>query len=250
MSRKERRISVDNFAPMAPSGVPLPEKGMAFTPKGENQKKLVRYLEEGRQVVFATGVAGTGKSMIAAHHAATKLRGKSVEKVFLVRPAVAVGKSVGLLPGELKDKLAPYFAQTLTHIEKFLGKGFTKYCLDKQVIEMCAVEYLRGMSFENCIVICEESQNFTAEEFEMMLTRIGNNCTMIFTGDQKQTDLRATSGLVSTMELLKVKDYPDYLETDDMNQLMKNVGFVQFGFDDVLRSGLVKAFTKLYFYAK
>jgi phosphate starvation-inducible PhoH-like protein len=230
--------------------VPLPCAGMEFYPRGENQKKLNAMIEEGRSILFAVGTAGTGKSIVSINQAAKKLKAKKIHKIYLARPAVSVGKSVGLLPGELRDKLAPYFAQTVNHFEKFLGKGFTKYCLDKEVIEMCAVEYLRGTSFEDCFVLVEESQNLTEEEFEMMLTRIGDGCTMVFTGDQKQTDLRGNNGLVRTLNFLKAAkaERSGYLDTDDMNHLISNVGIVEFTFKDVQRSGIVKALTKLYFY--
>jgi phosphate starvation-inducible PhoH-like protein len=157
---------------------------------------------------------------------------------------------VGLLPGELTQKLEPFFAQTIAHFEKFLGKGYVKYALDKKIIEYAAVEYLRGMSFENCIVIVEESQGLTKEEFEMLLTRVGDNSQMIFTGDEKQSDLKGVTGLVQTLSMLDRarKDRPYYLDEDDMHQLYNNVGIVEFTFEDVQRSSMVKALTKLYYH--
>jgi len=219
-------------------------------PKNQNQKTALGYLTSGTPVVFLTGSAGTGKSMLAAYRAASLLRSKKINKVYLVRPAVAVGKSIGLLPGEVKEKLAPYFAQTLVHLEKFLGKGYLTYCLEKGVIEMKPVEYLRGMSFEDCMVIAEEVQNFTAEEMEMMLTRIGENCTIVFTGDTKQHDLKGVSGLQKTIDLLHriLQGHPEYMSHDDMDELDDGVGIVQFKPEDVVRSGLTKAFVKLYYH--
>ena len=218
-----------------------------LTPKNDNQKLALSYLID-RTVVFLTGSAGTGKSMLAAYRAACLLRSKKINKVYLVRPAVSVGKSVGMLPGDIKEKLAPYFAQTCAHLEKFLGAGFLGY-LEKEVIEMKPVEYLRGMSFEDCVVIAEEVQNFTAEEMEMMLTRLGENCQIIFTGDTKQHDLKGESGLSKTISLLhKIADTePDYLLDEDLDVLDAGVGIVQFTPDDVVRSGLTRAFVKIYY---
>lgn len=220
-----------------------------LTPKTNNQSRAIQYFTEGKRIVMLTGSAGTGKSMLAAHQAAKQIRNKRVKKVYLVRPAVAVGKSVGMLPGDIKEKLLPYFKQTLAHLEKFLGKGYMNYCMHKGDIEMLPVEYLRGMSFEDCIVICEECQNFTSEEMEMMLTRLGDNCQLIFTGDQKQHDLKGVSGLEQTVKLLNHirTSHPAYLDSTDIEHLTEEIGIVQFTPDDVVRSGLTKAFVKLFY---
>ena len=219
--------------------------------KTQNQKIALSMFRENRSVVFLRGSAGTGKSMLAAYRAACQLTQKNIDKVFLIRPAVAVGKSVGLLPGDLDEKLLPYFAQTLSHLEKFMGHGYLNYCLEKKVIEMQPVEYLRGRSFENCIVICEESQNLTKQEFEMVLTRLGDNCYIIFTGDEKQHDLKDNSGMNSTISLIERMQNSifnrEYLSETDRNELASNVGIVNFTTEDVLRSGLTKAFVKMYY---
>lgn len=220
-----------------------------FEAANQNQKRALAMLREGRSVIFLTGSAGTGKSMLAAYHAACQLKQKTIEKVFLVRPAVAVGKSVGLLPGDVIEKMTPYFAQTIAHLDKFMGHGFLSYCLEKNKIEMKPAEYLRGMSFENCVVIVEESQNFTKDEFEMVLTRLGNNCTIIFTGDEKQHDLKVGSGLHQTLELLgKILDkQPEYMSDEDLDEMEKNIGIVEFKPTDVVRSGLTRSFVKMYY---
>lgn len=218
-------------------------------PKNANQKTALYYLNQGTPIVFLTGSAGTGKSMLAAFRAATLLKKKEINKVFLVRPAVSVGKSVGMLPGDIKEKLAPYFAQTMAHLQKFLGSGMLQYCINHDKIEMKPVEYLRGMSFEDCLVILEECQNFTHEEMEMCLTRLGENCQLVFTGDQKQNDLRGESGLKTTTELIyrMLQTHPEYMTATDMDELDAGIGIVQFRPEDVVRSGLTKAFVKMYF---
>ncbi len=226
-----------------------PSAAVKLEPKNNNQRTAIGYLNADTPIVFLTGSAGTGKSMLAAWKACDSLRKKRVSKVYLVRPAVSVGKSVGMLPGDIDEKLKPYFAQTISHMEKFMGKGHVEYCLRVGDIEMKPVEYLRGMSFENCIVIAEEVQNFTAEEMEMMLTRLGENCQIIFTGDQKQHDLRGLSGLEKTIELLKriQATAPAYMSQEDMDELDEGIGIVQFLPADVVRSGLTRAFVKLYY---
>lgn len=217
-------------------------------PKTNNQKRTLAMFRENRSVMFLVGSAGTGKSMLAAHEAAQQMKQKRVDKIFLIRPAVAVGKSIGLLPGTIEDKMAPYFAQTVAHLEKFMGKGYLHYCLEHNLVEMKPAEYLRGMSLENCVVIIEESQNFNKEEFEMTLTRLGNNCTLIFTGDEKQHDLRGSSGLEQTLDLIErmIDNQPEYMGDDDLNEIEKNIGIIRFQPEDVVRSGITKAFVHMY----
>lgn len=229
---------------------PKPQTSVKLEPKNNNQRTALRLLDEGTPIVFLTGSAGTGKSMLAAYRAANLLRSNQIEKVYLVRPAVSVGKSVGLLPGDIKEKLAPYFAQTMAHLTRFLGKDYVDGCLERGAIEMKPVEYLRGMSFEHCMVIAEEVQNFTGEEMEMMLTRHGENCTIVFTGDTKQHDLKGVSGLDQTIDLLDkiLQGHPEYMDHEDMDELDAGIGVVRFVPEDVVRSGLTKAFVKLYYY--
>lgn len=217
--------------------------------KNANQKLAMAMLREGRKVIFLAGSSGTGKSLIAAHYAATQLKAKKADQVFLIRPAITTGKSLGSLPGDEKMKLAPYFVQTLTHLAKFMGAGYLKYCVEKDIVQTQSSEYLRGRSFENCIVVCEEGQNYTADEFEMVLTRLGEGCTMIFTGDFKQHDLRGVSGLETTIDLLMrmENEQPEYLTEEDLDEMTENIGIVRFTPDDVVRSGLTKAFVKMYY---
>jgi len=230
--------------------IPKPSVGLKIEPRGANQNRMLSALHAGKQIVFGIGVAGSGKSLLAAYYAAELLRAKRISKIFLVRPNVHAGKSVGMLKGSLSEKLMPFFLQTVAHLEKFLGKGYTNYCLEKEVIEMCAVEYCRGTSFEDCFIICEEAQGFTVDDFEMMLTRIGQNAQMCFTGDERQVDLKETTGLSKTIEMFeRVKqDRPEYLDTDDMNEFLANLSITRFTFEDVQRSPMVKALTKLYYY--
>ncbi|MGZ8888032.1 MAG: PhoH family protein [Halobacteriota archaeon] len=220
-----------------------------FVPATDNQKKAVALLRKGVRILFLQGSAGTGKSMLAAWWAATLKKEKKVDKIYLVRPAVVTGKSVGLLPGTEYEKLEPYFVQTLIHLEKFMGNGFMNYCIEKEDIELKSGEYLRGRSFEDCVVLVEEAQNFTSSDLEMVVTRLGRNCTFIFTGDQKQNDLKGASGLTGTINLINrmVDEQPEYLDNDDLDALEDLVGVVQFMPEDCVRDGLTKAFVKIYY---
>ncbi len=241
---QERTASAQVFEAPPQASVPRLE------PKTQNQKTALRLLQADTPIVFLAGSAGSGKSLLAAYRAACQLRNKKVDKILLVRPAIGVGKSIGMLPGTVEEKLGPYFAQTIAHLEKFLGVGYTKYCLEKKVIEMQPAEYIRGRSFERCIVICEESQGFTHSEFEMMLTRLGEDCQMIFTGDEKQSDLKVETGLKTTVALISkmLQTHPSYMTPEDIAALDEQVGVVRFTPEDVVRSGLTRAFVKMYFH--
>lgn len=220
-----------------------------FVPKTENQKKAVGLLRAGVRVLFLQGSAGTGKSMLAAWWASLLMKEKKVDKIYLIRPAVVTGKSAGLLPGTEEEKLMPYFVQTIIHLETFMGKGHVAHCLDHKEIELKSGEYLRGRSFEDSVVLIEEAQNFTKEDLEMVLTRLGKNCTFILTGDTKQNDLKGASGMDYTIGLIDrmVEAAPNYLSQEDINNLQGLVGGVEFTPDDCVRDGLTKAFVKMYY---
>jgi phosphate starvation-inducible PhoH-like protein len=221
-----------------------------FVPASDNQRKALAMLREGKKVVFLSGSSGSGKSMLAAYWAACKMKEKVVDNILLVRAAVGTGKTAGLLPGSEEEKLLPYFVQTLNHLGKFMGEGFLKYCREKEQITLNSMEYLRGRSLERCIVISEESQNMTEEDFEMLLSRMGENSTLILTGDFRQNDMKGKSGLHSTIDLIAktLEDQPDYMLDEDLDQLENNVGVVVFTPEDCVRDGLTRAFVKMYHY--
>ncbi len=220
-----------------------------FVPATPNQKKAVALLRGGVKVLFLQGSSGTGKSMLAAWWSASLMKDKKVGKIYLVRPSVATGKTAGYLPGTEYDKLLPFFAQTLTHLATFMGQGYLNYCIEKELIELKSGEYLRGRSFENCVVLVEEAQNFTHSDMEMMLSRMGKDSTLLLTGDTKQNDLKGASGLGTTIDLINrmIVEQPEYLDDDDLTSLESSVGFVEFMPEDCVRSGLTRAFVKMYY---
>lgn len=253
LTRRDKRLQAQLEAKAAQiPGAVAPRSGTAPTlsAMNDNQKLALRLLDADTSVVLLTGSAGTGKSFLGTYRGAKLLHSKRVEKLYLIRPAVAMGKSIGLLPGEIEEKMAPYFAQTIAHLEHFLGVGQVRYMLEKKIIEMKPAEYLRGMSLENCFVLVEEAQNFTHEEFETCLTRLGEGCQMVFTGDTRQNDLKAASGLQTTADLIAkmLETQPDYMTDEDLDQLEAGFGVVQFTPSDVVRHGLTKAFVTMYYH--
>lgn len=181
-------------------------------------------------IVFGIGSAGTGKTYIAAHFAASELFHRRVNKVILTRPNVETGRGLGFLPGTLEEKYAPYLAPFDSIFTKALGKGFYEYCLKNKDIEPIPLGFLRGTTFEDCIVLVDECQQMEASEFKMMLSRIGKNCKMIFSGDADQADIEQ-SGL-----------------EDAVNRLegIPGIEIVEFLDEDIVRSKMCKAIIMAY----
>ena len=161
------------------------------------------YLEAIRNndIIFGIGSAGTGKTFIAANYAANELFHRRVDKIYLTRPNVEVGRGLGFLPGELEEKYYPYLAPFESTMSKSLGKGFYEYCLKNKSIDPKPLGFMRGATFENCIVLFDEAQNATKEEMKMFLSRIGKNCKMIISGDTEQSDI-PDSGLSDAVKRL------------------------------------------------
>lgn len=181
-------------------------------------------------ITFGIGSAGTGKTYIAANYAASELFHRRVNKVILTRPNVETGRGLGFLPGTLEEKYAPYLAPFDAIFSKALGKGFYEYALKNKDIEPIPLGFLRGTTFEDCIVLIDECQQMTAEEFKMMLSRIGKNCKMIFSGDQDQSDIE-DSGLEDAINRL---------------QGISGIEIIEFLDEDIVRSKMCKAIIQAY----
>lgn len=195
------------------------------------------YLEaiKTNDIIFGIGSAGTGKTFIAASYAAQELFYRRVDKVILTRPNVETGRGLGYLPGSLEEKYAPYLLPFDAIFTKALGKGFYEYCLRDhpehgKTIEPTPLGFLRGTTFENCIVLVDEAQNCTREEMKMLLSRIGKNCKMIFSGDTEQSDI------------------PDSGLEDAVNRLegIEGIEVIEFLDEDIVRSKMCKAIIMAY----
>lgn len=248
--RFEKPVTKQKFLQVVDEEYQAPYVAPKFIPATKNQKIQLGYLQEGRPIVFGIGAAGSGKSIIAAYHGATMLKAKKIDKIYLVRPNVGVGASIGMLPGTLEEKLAPFFAQTFAHLEKFMGKGYLNYCKEKNIIEMVAIEHLRGYSFENAYVIIEECQGLKEEEFEMLMTRIGDGAQFAITGDEKQSAAKDQSGLRNFIKMVEdvLMFQPEYLDHEDMATFSNDIGIVKYHPNDNVRSGVSRSFCKLYYY--
>lgn len=176
-------------------------------------------------IVFGIGSAGTGKTYVAASYAAGELYNRRIQKIILTRPNVETGRGLGFLPGELDEKYAPYLQPFDQVFNRTLGHGFYEYALKAKDIDPKPLGFMRGASFENCIILVDEAQNLTKTEFKMLLSRIGKNCKVILSGDPKQTDI-PDSGLLDACKRL---------------QSIPGVGVVTFRDDDIVRSPMCKS---------
>lgn len=191
------------------------------------------YLEaiKRNEIVFGVGSAGTGKTFVAANYAASELFHRRIGKIYLTRPNIETGRGLGFLPGTLEEKYAPYLLPFDNIFTKALGRGFYDYSLRSKAIEPVPLGFLRGATFENCIVLIDEAQNCTKEEMKMMLSRIGKNCKMVFSGDGEQSDIGMDSGLEDAVRRL---------------QGIHGIEVVRFLDEDIVRSKMCKAIIQAY----
>lgn len=203
-------------------------------PKGDNQKALMDALKGHTTLVVAAGSAGTGKTFLACYNAAKKLHHGEIKKIILLRAYQPLaGRSIGFLPGTAEEKLLPYYQQMLDYFEDILGKGTVEIALKNRVIEICSLETIRGRSWDDSIIIVDESQNLYVPEIQALTTRIGINSQMVFCGDNSgiQTDVKKslTDGLT-------------YLKFIIEKYNIQDTAFVQFNRDDIVRSDITRDF--------
>lgn len=185
----------------------LSEQGKSIVPKTFNQKIYSDALNK-YPLVFGVGPAGTGKTYLAVAHAVAALKTGKVKKLVLTRPAVEAGESLGFLPGDLKDKVDPYLIPLYDALHEMLGIQTTQNLMEKGVIEVAPLAYMRGRTLENAFVILDEAQNTTETQMKMFLTRLGFSSKMVVTGDPSQVDLPhgKKSGLKHALSILKDLD--------------------------------------------
>lgn len=184
--------------------VVLSARNDLIKPKTPGQRQFVRAVQK-NDVVFAVGPAGTGKTYLAVAMAVAALRNREVQKIVLTRPAVEAGESLGFLPGDLKEKVIPYLRPLYDALDDMLPQDKLKVYVEKNVIEIAPLAYMRGRTLGNAFVILDEAQNASSMQMKMFLTRLGINSKAIITGDITQIDLpqKSLSGLVEIQKVLK-----------------------------------------------
>jgi phosphate starvation-inducible PhoH-like protein len=174
--------------------------------------------------VIVLGPAGTGKTWVAATHAADLYRNRQIDKIILTRPNVPCGRSLGFFPGSMEDKFAPWAAPVTEAIKDRIGKAAYDIALKHGGIELVPFEVMRGRSWKNAFVLLDEAQNATPAEIKTFLTRIGDDCTVVINGDVSQCDLAGNSGLRLVIDMVAAQDLP--------------VPVIEFSRADIVRSGL------------
>lgn len=200
--------------------------GKIIKAKTTNLKKLVKESEK-KDMVFAIGPAGTGKTYTSVALAVKALRDKEVKRIILTRPAVEAGESLGFLPGDLKEKLDPYLQPLYDALRDMIPHEKLEGFIERKVIEVAPLAFMRGRTLDEAFVILDEAQNTTHSQMKMFLTRMGMNAKFIITGDPSQVDLplKQKSGLKEAMRILR--DVPE-------------IGFVHLTEEDVVRHPVVK----------
>lgn len=163
-------------------------KGRPIKPKTIGQKEYVKSIRE-KDVVFAIGPAGTGKTYIAVAMAITAFKNKEVQKIILARPAVEAGENLGFLPGDLQEKVDPYLRPLYDGLYDILGRENAMRLKEKEAIEVVPLAYMRGRTLDDAFIILDEAQNTTREQMKMFLTRMGFGSKVVVTGDVTQIDL-------------------------------------------------------------
>lgn len=198
----------------------------AIYPKTINQSLYLHALNN-NSIVFGIGPAGTGKTYIAVLYACNLLKKQDIKKIVLVRPVVEAGEKLGFLPGDIKEKIDPYLIPLYDCLEDVFGKANVEKMIEKGIIEIAPLAYMRGRTLDNACIILDEAQNTTQMQMKMFLTRLGFNSKMVVTGDISQVDLKNKndSGLKKSIDLLKN---------------IKGVGIIEFEKEDVIRHPLVQ----------
>ena len=200
--------------------------------RGENQRKLVDAYEH-NDMIFAIGPAGTGKTYLSVALAVKTLKEKGARKLILSRPAVEAGEKLGFLPGDMKDKVDPYLQPLYDALEDMLPAVKLQDMMEKHVIQIAPLAFMRGRTLNDAVVILDEAQNTTPQQIRMFLTRMGNNSKMIITGDLTQIDLphNQACGLKEAISILEG---------------IEGIGVVRLGQKDIVRHKLVTRIVDAY----
>ena len=224
---------IEDLLKAAPEDVGIIEtRKKSIKARGQNQKAYVQAIR-GQDISFGIGPAGTGKTFLAVACAVEALEKESVRRILLVRPAVEAGEKLGFLPGDLSQKIDPYLRPLYDALYELLGFDLVERLIEKNVIEVAPLAYMRGRTLNDSFIILDESQNTTAEQMKMFLTRIGFGSTVVVTGDITQIDLphKTLSGLKHAVAVLSK---------------VKGISFTHFNSKDVVRHPLVQRIVEAY----
>ena len=224
---------IEDLLQTAPENISIIEtRKKSIKARGRNQKAYVQAIRD-QDISFGIGPAGTGKTFLAVACAVEALENENVRRILLVRPAVEAGEKLGFLPGDLSQKIDPYLRPLYDALYELLGFDLVERLIEKNVIEVAPLAYMRGRTLNDSFIILDESQNTTAEQMKMFLTRIGFGSTVVVTGDITQIDLphKTLSGLKHAVSVLSK---------------VKGISFTHFNSKDVVRHPLVQRIVEAY----
>lgn len=223
---------LDTFVTMYEEEILKDHHGRAIRIKNVGQKRYIDAVRK-RDIIFGIGPAGTGKTFLAVVMAVSALKKGEVQKIILTRPAVEAGESLGFLPGDLKEKVDPYLRPVYDALYQVFGMDHTNRLMERGVIEIAPLAYMRGRTLDDAFVILDEAQNTTVAQMKMFLTRLGFNSRMIVNGDTSQIDLPkgVASGLIHAETTL---------------QSIDKIAFVHFDAGDVVRHPVVAQIIRAY----
>ena len=206
--------------------------GKSILARTHNQQKLLRDYEK-NDLLFAIGPAGSGKTYVAIALAVRALKNKEVRKIILSRPAVEAGEKLGFLPGDMKEKIDPYLQPLYDALEDMIPQAKLQEYMEKGVIQIAPLAFMRGRTLSDAVVILDEAQNTTVPQIKMFLTRLGMGSKMIITGDLTQIDLPHSqrSGLIDARNVLRE---------------IPGISFIHFSEKDIVRHPLVERIVKAY----
>lgn len=213
-------------------GICVTATGKIVRPRTVGQKKYTDGIKK-NTIVMGIGPAGTGKTYLAVAMAAKAFKAHEVSKIILTRPAVEAGEKLGFLPGDLQDKVDPYLRPLYDGLFEMFGADNFSKLMEKGIVEVAPLAYMRGRTLDNAFIILDEAQNTTSEQIKMFLTRLGNESKMVITGDVTQIDLpdSKSSGLIEAMKVLRNVD---------------DIYIHKFNEKDVVRHKLVQDIVKAY----
>ncbi|MGX6980056.1 PhoH family protein [Vagococcus elongatus] len=223
--KMSKKGTLDYFVDLYEDEIIKDRNGKGIRPKTYGQKQYIETIKK-KDITFGIGPAGTGKTFLAVVMAIAALRKGEVQKIVLTRPAVEAGENLGFLPGDLKEKVDPYLRPVYDALYTVFGVEHTNRLMERGVIEIAPLAYMRGRTLDDAFVILDEAQNTTIAQMKMFLTRLGFSSKMIVNGDISQIDLPrgVISGLVDAQKKLKH---------------IKRIGFVKFESTDVVRHPVV-----------
>lgn len=204
---------------------------ICLVPKTGRQKDYIDALDSSSQVVVF-GPSGTGKTYVVSSYAANLYHTKQVDKIVITRPHIPVGRDLGYLKGDLEEKTKPWALPVIDVLEEHLGKGVVETGIKNGNIEIAPLALMRGRSFNNAFIICDETQNITFHELKMLLTRVGENTKLVLNGDIMQSDLKEADGLSKIVHLVKKHMLP--------------VPVIEFSVEDIIRSDMTRMWVSVF----